>query len=305
MIQATIPSRGRVLLNAHGTAAGFHIEHNGTGFFAMPGVPSEMKAMFETSVLPEIRQLAPGVSRVRCIQCFGTGESVIGELLEDLMQRCADPEVATQVSNGIVTVRVTARAATEADAEAQLDEAAREICGRLGDAVYDTAGRDLEVVVAELLERTNVTCAFAESCTGGAVAAMLTRVPGISRFFLEGAVTYSNDAKIRRLQVPSQIIEAHGAVSEAVARAMARGMRATSGAELALAVTGIAGPEGGTPEKPVGRIFLALADEAGLQCERLQFAGDRNRIRHRAAKAALNMVRLRLERRARGHGPTG
>ncbi len=250
--------------------------------------------MFEHDVVPEIRKLSAGIRLVRLLHVYGLPESVIGERVNDLMAERANPELATQANSGIINLRLTATARAGAEAKSLLDVTEADIRSRLGEAVFGAEGCTLAGAVANLLEKRRLTLAVAESCTGGMVGGQLTEVPGISRFFLEDAVVYSNEAKERRLGVPRETMDRFGAVSRETAVAMAEGMRRSSGADLALSITGIAGPDGGTVEKPVGLVFFALADASGTHCRQSLFGGDRHEIRDRAAKWALNMIRLYL-----------
>ena len=293
-IQARIPHGAELIPNLRGTASGFSISHGDCWFCSLPGVPVEMKQMFRASILPRLHKMKLPTTLVRCLQVYGIGESVIGERLEDLMGENKNPQVATQAREGIITVRLTATGPDEDDALRRLIPVASEVRNRLGETVFAEEERSLSHAVAELLEQNDVTLALTESCTGGEIAARLTDVPGISRFFLEGAITYSNESKIRRLGVPRELIEQHGAVSPEAADAMALGMRKHSGATIALALTGIAGPTGGTTARPVGLVYISLADELGAVAEEARFAGDRVQIRDRAAKRALNRLRLYL-----------
>jgi len=301
-VQASIPETAQLIPNPAGTASGFRIRHRGCTFFVLPGVPGEMKRMFTDSVLPELRKHDRKSVIIKCIQAYGLGESVIGERLRDLMGEHRNPEVATQAREGVITIRVTAKGTDEIEAEARLTPALNRIRKRLGEVVFAEGEISLAHAVAGLLEKTNVTLALAESCTGGELAARLTDVPGISRFFLEAAVTYGNEAKTRRLGVPASLIQRHGAVSEPVANAMALGMRKRSHADIALAITGIAGPSGGSKTKPVGLVYIALADESGATVEEARFAGDRAQVRNRAVKRALNRLRLYLTERLHDNG---
>jgi len=293
-VQARIPRGAEVIPNPLGTAAGFSVRRGECLIFCLPGVPQEMKRMFHASVEPALRGLTGRVGRTRCLHAFGLPESVVGEKLRDLMAPDRNPQVATQAGRGIITIRLAAFAQDRGSADALLDAAEEEVRRRLGEVVFGKDDMSLSHAVAEQLERTGLTLALAESCTGGEVAARLTDVPGVSRFFLEGVVAYSNAAKCRRLEVPAELIERHGAVSAQVARAMAEGMRRTSGADLALAVTGIAGPTGATPGKLVGLVYLALADSHATHCQELRLSGERNQVRDRAAKAALDLLRRHL-----------
>jgi len=295
--QAMIPAGATPLENSCGTAPGFHLERDGVHLVCMPGVPAEMHAMFADRVLPILHGLA-GVGGAICermIRTFGMGESRVGELIADLMAPGRNPQVGTLASSGVVSVRIRATAASEAEAVALLDKDEASVRALLGRTVV---GRDddlLPQVVARLLTERRATLAVAESCTGGLIAAMISDVPGASRFFVEGVVAYANDAKTRRLDVPAHVIQAHGAVSDPVARAMAENLRRAAGTTYAMATTGIAGPGGGTAEKPVGLVFTALAGPEGTTVDRAVFPGDRVRVRQRAAMAALNLLRLRLQ----------
>jgi len=300
-VQSRIPRGARWLPNPLGTAAGFSVRHGRCLFFVLPGVPGEMRRMFRESVLPVLRPLSPGVTLARELQAYGLGESVIGERLRDLMTRRGEIEVATLAHRGVITIRLTATAPDADGAKARLAEAEAEVLARLGDAVFDHHGRSLAEVVAELLRRAGLTLAVAESCTGGELAARITDIPGISEVFLEGAVTYSNEAKISRLGVPRELIARFGAVSAPVAEAMASGIRRTARADVALGITGIAGPAGGSAEKPVGLVYIAVADAHRAFSEEAHFVGDRQQIRDRAVARALHLLRAYLKEQVEAH----
>lgn len=301
-VQASLPRAAELIANPTGTASGFTVRHGKCRFFVLPGVPREMERMFNESVAPRLRTYDTKSVMVRCLQVYGLGESVIGERLRELMGENRNPEVATQAREGIVTVRVTAKGAHPDDAEQRMTPVLTAVRELLGEALFDEEEQTLSQVVAGLLEETGLTLAAAESCTGGELAARLTAVPGISRFFLEAAVTYSDEAKTRRLGVPAGVIERHGAVSAQTAAAMAAGMRESSGADVAIAVTGIAGPAGGSADKPVGLVYIGLADASGATAEEARFAGDRKQVRNRAVHRALNWLRLYLLEQLRNHG---
>jgi nicotinamide-nucleotide amidase len=220
-------------------------------------------------------------------------ESIVGERLADLMAPGRRPHVGTAVLNGIIDIHIYATGPRD-EVVRLLEADAAVVRGRLGDAVYGEDQDRLETAVAALLAARRAKIALAESCTGGLVAAKLVAVPGISAHLLEGVVCYADESKVRTAGVPEELIEAHGAVSEPVVRAMAEGIRARNRATVGLGVTGIAGPGGGTPEKPVGLVWFAVADAAGTEAVREIFAGDRALIRERAANYALNLLRLRL-----------
>ena len=293
-IQATIPAGSRAMINHNGTATGFSLKHDGCDFFCLPGVPSEMKKMFDDDVAPRLRGRTGRITQVRTLHVIGVGESTIGEHLREFMGEGKNPEVATQAHHGEITVRITGSGPDEEKVRADMAVIESAVHSRLGTAIFGENGQTLAGAVAALLEGRGLRVAIAESCTGGEIASRLADIPGISRHLIEGAVTYSNDAKIRRLNVPPELIEKHGAVSAEVAEAMALGMRDTSGADLALAVTGIAGPSGGTPSKPVGLVYIALANLQDVEVREARLLGSRVRIKDRTTKQALNMLRLHL-----------
>lgn len=293
-IQAYIPAGAEALPNI-GTAPGIRAESKGKLLFALPGVPMEMERMFAESVLPELRALAGGQALVvRKLKCFGAGESAIAELLGDMMQRGRNPLVNCTVSCGIVTLHIVASAQNTQKAEQMAATDERTLRSVLGELVYGTADQTLAEVVGEELARQGKTIAVAESCTGGLVAKLLTDVPGASRYFTHGWITYSNEAKISELDVPADLIEEHGAVSEQTAQRMAQGARRKAGTDFAIGITGIAGPAGGTEQKPVGLVYISIDSAAGCQTKRCLFSHDRRSTRLRAAQTALNMLRLRL-----------
>lgn len=294
--QAYLPTGADVIPNRRGTAPGFALRMGGALVLALPGVPREMRLMFEEWVEPCLRRLGycRGVHVTRQLHCYGTGESAIDNRIRHLMAPDHNPVVALLAQEGTITVKLTATAETPAGAGQLLDETEREVRELLGELVFGRDGEGLEDAVARLLLKQGKTLAMAESCTGGLVSSMLTRVPGVSAAFLVGVVAYSNGAKVALLGVPEELISAHGAVSAEVARSMAEGVRKQSGSDLACAVTGIAGPAGGTAEKPVGLVWMAVADEAGTEVLQRRFRGSRTEVQLRAAKTVLNALRLRL-----------
>jgi nicotinamide-nucleotide amidase len=308
-IQAMFPRGTTPIPNTCGTAPGIYAELLTRGgqrsrIFIMPGVPKEMKAMFARDVLPQVRKLAGGAAIVsRALHTFGVGESTIGERLGDLMDRRRNPSVGTTVSGGVVSVRVNSYFESRERALEELEKTVAACRERLGELIYGEEEQTLAEVVAKLLRSDAVPEALrfyqpvvttAESCTGGLLAKMLTDIPGSSAYFRQGYVTYSNESKTDLLLVPAELIARHGAVSEPVAEAMARGAQEQSGAPYALAITGIAGPDGGTPEKPVGTVCVALAHASGVAVRTFRFPGDREFVRDRSAKMALTMLRFEL-----------
>jgi nicotinamide-nucleotide amidase len=242
-----------------------------------------------------LRLLAGGQAiATRRLKCFGAGESTVAELVGDAMQRGGNPLVNCTVHAGVITLEIvaTAGAQTEAQRMAERQEAA--LRATLGKLVYGTGDQTLAEVVGEGLRRTGRTLAVAESCTGGLLAKLITDIPGSSQYFACGWITYSNEAKSRQLDVPAGMIETDGAVSEPVAQAMARGARRQAGTDYALSVTGIAGPGGGSEQKPVGLVYVALDSREGTDTSRYVFSSDRGAVRVRAAQTALNILREKL-----------
>jgi nicotinamide-nucleotide amidase len=294
--QARFPAGAEVLANPIGTAPGFLVEESGALFFCMPGVPRELMRMMDEQVLPRIAAragTAAGVVRAALLRTFGMGESTLDAELADLA-RSTDVSLGFRTSFPDNYLRPLARGRSAAEAEARLAELCTAIRQRLGALVYGEGDATLEGVVGALLRERGRTLAVAESCTGGLVAGKLTDVPGASSYFLGGVVAYANAAKVSLLGVPEPLLAAHGAVSEPVARAMAEGVRQRFGADLGLATTGISGPEGGSPEKPVGLVHLALADAAGSHADHFVFPLDRTRHRQLTAQVALDWVRRSL-----------
>lgn len=295
--QALMPNGCHPIPNDWGTAPGISHESGAIRVFCLPGVPREMRNMFAASVQPALRRAAPQrVTQTRVLRCFGMAEARIGELIEDLMRRGRNPTVGTTAAGAIIGVRITATAASESDVADLLDADAAEVRQRLGTAVFGEGDEALEHAVARLLFEQRLTVATAESCTGGLLAKRLTDIPGSSAYFLRGYVTYSNQAKTELLGVPPGLMARHGAVSTEVAEAMAVGCRTLAGVDYALAITGVAGPGGGTAEKPIGLVHVALAARDGVGSHRLLLGGHlaRAEVRDRAVKSALNLLRLRL-----------
>lgn len=293
--QAMVIEGAEVLPNPHGTAPGLYVEHEGRSVILLPGPPREMQPMFETYVRPKLEARA-GNTRVvrRILRVVGLGESAVDERIAPVYTRYKNPTTTILFNRAEVEIHLTARAATEREAELLLDGLAGQLEEQLGDAIFAFRGETMEEVVGLKLAVGGYTLAVAESCTGGLIAQRLTDVPGASAYFIEGVVAYSNEAKIRTLGVPRELIERCGAVSAPVAEAMAEGVRRRAGTDFGLAVTGIAGPSGGTEDKPVGLVFVALADDAHTEHRRLMLTGDRQLIRWRASQAALDLLRRRL-----------
>jgi competence/damage-inducible protein CinA-like protein len=296
LLQADRPVGAETLPNRLGTAPGFAMRVGGATLYALPGPPMEMRAVLAEEVLPRLRALLPSprrVVRTRTIETFGEREAAVGEALRDLMARGRRPSVGTTATRGVIRVVVHAEG-PEADVEAVLASDEAEIRRRLGAIVYGADGVTLAEVVGRSLLASRTTIAVAESCTGGLVGASLTEVPGISAVFAGGVIAYANEVKVRELGVDAALLARVGAVSEEVARAMASGVRSRFATDLGLAITGIAGPDGGTPEKPVGTVHLALDLRGTVVHRRAVLPGDRSLVREIAAKAALDLVRRTL-----------
>ncbi|MFO0974648.1 MAG: competence/damage-inducible protein A [Phycisphaerae bacterium] len=296
-LQAWLPRGATPLENPVGTAPGIRASLARADVFVLPGVPREMKQMFQQHVRPALAgHRAEAVILQSVVRTYGAPESAIGETLADLMQRGRNPNVGTTAADAIIGVRVNAHGPSRAVAERLLEADVAELTRRLGSLVFGRDDATLQSAVAELLVRQRRTIATAESCTGGLLAKRLTDVPGSSAYFLEGFITYANAAKEQRLAVPSELLARHGAVSREVAACLAQNARRLAGADLALSTTGIAGPTGGTADKPVGLVFIGLASAERVEVKELRLGEQLSRveIRDRAAKAALNLLRLAL-----------
>ena len=297
--QALFPEGTELIPNPLGTAMGALVEWEGTLFATMPGVPSEMKGMFDETLAPLIRARSDGSIVSKTLHFAGIGESALAERVQEFLD-ADDPTVAPLAGQGRVRLRITTRAASEEEAHRKIAPVEEEILARLGEYFFGENEETLESSVGRLLRERGATVALAESCTGGLISKRLTDVAGSSEYFGEGFVTYSNESKERLLGVPKKTLEEHGAVSGPVARAMAEGARKLAGSDYGLSVTGVAGPGGGTEEKPVGLVFVGVADAGGASAERLDltaWARSRNSVRERSANRALDALRLRIEGR--------
>ena len=295
-VQAMIPAGAEAIPNANGTAPGVWMKHGDCLFAAMPGVPSEMFVMYEREVKSRLLALglAGGVVVQRKINCFGAGESALEEKLLDITRRGQVPEVGITVSDATISLRILARAANSAEAQLQIEPVERTIRERLGELVFGVQDEELQDVVVRLVGEKRKTLATAESVTAGLVARRLGQVPGASDWFRGGIVAYSNEVKTNLLGVRREIIEQHTVYSAAVVEAMAVGCRQRLGTDLAVSTTGIAGPGGALPEKPVGLVYVGLAWDGGVSSMSFSWAGTREEIQSRTAKLALNRVRLHL-----------
>lgn len=293
--QAMVIEDAEVLPNPNGTAPGMFIDHNGTAIVLLPGPPREMRPMFENYVAAKLETRAGNIRVVRrMLRVAGLGESAVDEKIAPVYTKYENPQTTILFNQSEIELHLTARGRTEEEANALLDRVVLEIEERLGNAIFSFAGEKMEEVVGLKLSVGGYTLAVAESCTGGLLAQRLTDIPGSSKYFIEGVVSYANDAKTRALGVEPILLLEHGAVSAPVAEAMAEGIRNRAGTDFGLSITGIAGPGGGTDEKPVGTVYIAIASEAGTEHRKLKLPGDRQLIRWRASQAALDLLRRRL-----------
>jgi nicotinamide-nucleotide amidase len=294
--QALIIEGAQILENNNGTAPGMLLVDGKCTFVLLPGPPRELKPMFDNSVMPVIKQRSGDLLiRRRKLSIFGLTESGTDELAAPIYTKYQNPSTTILFKDGQIELHLTAHAHTEKEAEGLLDELAGQLDVALGEYIFSRRDETLEQVVGDLLKLNHYTLATAESCTGGLLAGRITEVPGSSEYFLEGVVSYSNEAKIKILRVPKKLIEEHGAVSEQVATAMAMGIRKLANSTFGIGITGIAGPSGGSAEKPVGLVYIALADDTQTSARKLIFPGDRQFVRMLSVNAALDMLRRRIK----------
>lgn len=297
--QAFIVEGAEALANVSGTAPGMWIDSDGRVLIVLPGPPREMKPMFEQSVLPKLESKAGGVVlRKRVLKVSGMGESAIDEAIAPIYSAFKDIVTGILFNRSEVEIHLTAKASRAEDADGRNEELTQLICEKLGIAVFSTQGEEMEAVVGRMLTERGETLSVAESCTGGLIGTRLTEVAGSSNYFIQGVVAYANESKVRMLGVPAGLIEKHGAVSAEVAEAMAEGMRQVAGTTHAVSVTGIAGPGGGSEEKPVGTVFIGYCDGLQTRSIKLQLPGDRYLVRWRASQAALDLLRRQILKRA-------
>lgn len=293
--QALVLRDAEVLPNARGTAPGLLVQDGRALIVLLPGPPREMQPMFTELIAPRLEKQSHGIRiRKRVLRTTGLGESALDQKIAAIYGRYTNPSTTILAKPGEVDIHLTAKSETVESAEALLDELAEQIEDALHPAVYSHRGESLEEVVGLGLTVKGYTLATAESCTGGLIAKRITDVPGSSAYFLEGLVTYANAAKTRLLGVSEDTLAEHGAVSAEVAEAMARGVKERSGATIGLATTGVAGPGGGSDEKPVGLVYIALVDDVQSEAKAFNLFGSRQEIRERASQIALDWVRRRF-----------
>ncbi|HWY26638.1 MAG TPA: competence/damage-inducible protein A [Candidatus Angelobacter sp.] len=290
--QAMVPEGAAILPNSRGTAPGLWLEHEGHIVVLLPGVPIELRSIFETEVKPRLARLNHDERLfTRDLRITGLPESEVEQRVRPLYELYPDTDTTILAAPTGIQLHPRIWSRDAAKAEKLLDEIVDRMALALGENLFSTHGETLEEVVARVLVENHATIAVAESCTGGMLAERLTNVPGSSNYFLGGVVCYSNELKTAFVDVPAAIIESKGAVSSEVALALASGIRRRTGATIGVGITGIAGPTGGTPEKPVGLVHIAIADERGSREHAIRFPGDRERIRLYATQSALDVVR--------------
>lgn len=292
--QAYFPEGAIILANECGTAPGAIIEENNKIMIILPGPPREMETMFTKYVVPYLQKKTDNIIVSKTLRIFGMGESFMAEKVGHLITEGKNPTVAPYAKNVDVTLRITAKGKKEVECEKLIKPIEEEIKNILGENVYGEGEVTLEHVVAEMLCNRNLTISTAESCTGGMIAEKLISYPGISKAYLEGMVTYSNEAKIKRLGVKKETLDKYGAVSEQTAREMVEGISRESGSNIAIVTTGIAGPSGGTEEKPVGLVYIGLYIAGVSKVRKFNFQGDRDKIRVRTTMNALDWLRREL-----------
>ncbi len=293
--QALVPEGADWLENPNGTAAGIWLEQNGRIAILLPGPPWELEAVFGSGCMPRLDRVGSQERiRERVYRIVGLPESEVDRRIEPIYNAYSNPTTTILAKLGLIEVHLRARCATEAEAEALLSEAGDRIEIALGDHVFSSRGESLEEIVGMYLVMRQQTLAVAESCTGGLLSERITKIPGSSNFFLGGVVCYSNRLKQDLAGVPAALIEEHGAVSKHVAQALSQGIRIRAEASMGVGITGVAGPGGGTAEKPVGLVFIGLNDLRGTTVREFRFPGNRERIRYWASQMALEMVRRRI-----------
>lgn len=296
--QAMFPEGARLFRNYSGTAPGMVISKGDKIIITLPGPPAELKKMFSNEILPflaDYLQLERQTIKSRVLRLYGIGESALEEEIEDILKNQSNPTIALLAKQSEINIRITAKAKTEESAQKLIKQTEEQIIARVGEYIFGKDETDLEDTVAKLLVNKKLTIALAESCTGGLISHRLTNVSGSSAYLDSSVICYSNTAKSKLLKVNKKLIEQYGAVSSEVAIAMAEGVREIVGADIGVAVTGLAGPGGGAKEKPVGLVYIALADNNKTVWEKHYHNGSRKGIKQRASQTALDLIRKYLQ----------
>ena len=292
--QAYFPKEAYILKNDNGTAPGCIMEKDGKMIVVLPGPPKEMESMFENYVKPYLSKLTDDVIESEVLRIIGVGESKVENDILDIIDSQTNPTIATYAKGYECTLRITAKAKSVEEAKELIKPMSDEMKRRFGQSLYATGETSIEEVVAKMLVENNLKIAVAESCTGGMVSASLINYPGISSVFMEGCVTYSNEAKMKSLGVKKETLDVYGAVSDKCAKEMACGVAARYNTNIGIATTGIAGPDGGTDEKPVGLVYFGIYINGKVISKKYVFNGDRQGVRERATRTILNDLRLEL-----------
>ena len=292
--QAYFPKEAYILKNDNGTAPGCIMEKEGKMIVVLPGPPKEMESMFENYVKPYLSKLTDDVIESEVLRIIGVGESKVENDILDIIDSQTNPTIATYAKGYECTLRITAKAKSVEEAKELIKPMSDEMKRRFGQSLYATGETSIEEVVAKMLVENNLKIAVAESCTGGMVSASLINYPGISSVFMEGCVTYSNEAKMKSLGVKKETLDVYGAVSDKCAKEMASGVAARYNTNIGIATTGIAGPDGGTDEKPVGLVYFGIYINGKVISKKYVFNGDRQGVRERATRTILNDLRLEL-----------
>lgn len=292
--QAYFPKGSKILPNPHGTAPGCAIEENGKIMIILPGPPKEVAPMFNNYVKPFLKKYSSKIIKSKTLRLCGIGEGVMAEMASDIIKNSTNPTVAPYAKEEDTILRITAEASTEDDALKLINPVEIQLKKIFGINIYGEDDIKMEEVLGKMLTDKKFTISSAESCTGGMIAAKLVNYPGISEVFKEGAVTYSNEAKINRLGVKKTTLDKYGAVSYETAREMAEGIAKTSNTDIGISTTGIAGPGGGSTEKPVGLVYMGLYIRGRVQAKKFQYFGSRNTVRKRATMSALDWVRREI-----------
>lgn len=290
--QAMVPEDSIVVDNPNGTAPGIIMKDNGKHIILMPGPPNELLPMFDNSIMPYLSALEPGIIYSQTVKVCGIGESKAESMVEDLINAQSNPTIATYAKTGEVHLRVTARAEDEKEAKKIVKPIVKELKGRFGNHIYTTQENvTLEKAVVDLLAANHLTITTAESCTGGMLAARLINVPGVSEVFKTGYITYSNKSKHRILGIKKTLLEKYGAVSPEIAKDMAKRAAFFAKSDVSVGITGIAGPDGGSEEKPVGLVYISCSVCGRIDVKEYRFKGSRMKIRESSVSAALSMLR--------------
>ncbi|HCT65236.1 MAG TPA: competence/damage-inducible protein A [Lachnospiraceae bacterium] len=294
--QAYVPEGALVMYNKNGTAPGIIMEENGKTLINLPGPPKELIPMFEEYVKPYLAKKQENIFHSRVLRVAKIGESEAEDMVKDIISAQTNPTIATYVKKFEVIFRITAKAKNENEANKIIEPMVQEIYKRFGNNIYAEGETTIQKVTCKKLMDKNLTVAVAESCTGGMLASAFTDIAGISKIFMEGDVTYSNDAKIRRLGVKEETLQKHGAVSSETAAEMAQGIAEAAGTDIGISTTGIAGPDGGTAEKPVGTVFIGLYFKGKVKTKEIHLVGNREKIRQRTVDTTFDWLRREIDK---------